>query len=128
MRSRGRILVVDDDDTIRALVATALADAGYEVRAAVHGVEALDTAAEWSPDLILLDMRMPLMDCWEFVRAYRGRPGLHAPIVILTAGRDAASIAADVAADGFLAKPFDLDGLLGIVGSTLNGHGAGRPG
>jgi CheY-like chemotaxis protein len=67
------------------------------------------------PDVILLDMKMPVMDGWELARVYRQSPGRHAPIVVMTAARDAAQRAAEVAADGHLAKPFDLDDLFRVV-------------
>ena len=115
MPSTGRVLVVDDDDTIRELVSIALCDEGYEVMSAIHGREALERAADWVPDLILLDMRMPVMDGWEFTRAYRRGPGPHAPIIVLTAGRDATCTAIQIEADAALAKPFELESLLGLV-------------
>ncbi|MGZ4392497.1 MAG: response regulator, partial [Gaiellaceae bacterium] len=60
------VLVVDDDDDLRTMVETILEDAGYVVRRAGDGVEALEQLAQMGrPDLILLDMRMPRMDGWE---------------------------------------------------------------
>ncbi len=116
------VLVVDDDDTIRELIAMALVDEGYEVETAVHGKEALDQVAKDALSLILLDMRMPVMDGWEFAEIYRQLPGPHAPIVVLTAGRDAANAAAQIGAAGYLAKPFDLERLLNVVAEHLDGH------
>jgi len=121
MSSAGRVLVVDDDDTIRELIATALSDEGYEIQTAMHGADALHLIARWPPDLILLDMRMPVMDGWEFSEAYRQLPGPQAPIVVLTAGRDAANAASQVAAAGFVSKPFDLNSLLEIVARFTRG-------
>lgn len=115
-----RILVVDDDDTIRELIAMALEDEGYLTAVARHGLEALAVASRMQVDLILLDMRMPVMDGWDFARAYHERPGPHAPIVVLTAGRSAAEAAVQISAAAFLAKPFELDRLLAIVAKTLN--------
>ena len=110
-----RVLVVDDDKGIRDFVRTVLADEGYEVAEASDGQDALDRCARVRPDVILLDMRMPVMDGWEFARTYRDRPGPHAPIVIVTAALDVAKDAKDIGADGFLAKPFQLDELLDLV-------------
>ncbi len=123
MSVRRRILVVDDDDTIRELVAMALEDAGFETLAAGHGADALATLCNAHVDLILLDMRMPIMDGWEFAQAYWARPGPHAPIIVLTAGHSAAQAAAGIAAVGYLSKPFELDALLGAVDRALDGHG-----
>lgn len=58
---------------------------------------------------------MPHVDGWEFVRRYRERPGPRAPLVVMTATRDAAAWARDVGADGVLAKPFDLSDLDGVL-------------
>ncbi|MBI3522063.1 MAG: response regulator [Chloroflexi bacterium] len=110
-----RVLVVDDDDGIRDFVTSALSEEGYAVDEAADGAEALAHASSWDPDLILLDMRMPVMDGWEFARTYRDKPGKHAPIVIVTAALDVAKDAREIGADGFLAKPFQLDDLLRLV-------------
>jgi two-component system, chemotaxis family, chemotaxis protein CheY len=110
-----RVLVVDDDPDIGEFVSLALSDEGYEVVTAPHGRAALTRVEERPPDLIVLDMRMPVMDGWEFARAYRERPGPHAPIIVFTAARDAAERAAAIEANGYLAKPFSLDELLDAV-------------
>ncbi len=115
MRPTGRVLVVDDDEGIRDMLAMALADEGYQVDTAAHGAAALAVLDAATPDVILLDMRMPIMDGWEFARRYRERPGEHAPIVVVTAARDAGDRAAQVEANGFLAKPFALDDLIDVV-------------
>jgi len=110
-----RILVVEDDDSIRDLVDLVLSSAGYEVLTASDGAAALQVIGGARPDLVLLDMRMPVMDGWEFARRYRARPEPHAPIVVLTAARDAADRAAEIQANGYLGKPFDVDELLTLV-------------
>ncbi len=112
----GRVLVVDDDGGIREFVRTVLLEEGYDVAEATDGRDALERAKTMRPDVILLDMRMPVMNGWEFARMYRERPGPHAPIVIVTAALDVAKDARDIGADGFLAKPFQLDDLLDLVG------------
>ena len=111
-----RVLVVDDDEDMRRSLSMALSEAGYEVVTAPHGAAALGAINQAAPKAILLDMRMPVMDGWEFSRAYRQRPGPHAPIIAVTGARDVAERAATIQADGYLAKPFDLDRMLAIVG------------
>jgi CheY-like chemotaxis protein len=114
-----RVLVVDDDDAIRQFIQMALEGSGYEVATAEDGQEALAAVQAAPPRVILLDMRMPIMDGWAFTRAYRETPPPHAPIVVLTAARDAGEYASDVDADAFLAKPFNLRELLGLVGRLV---------
>jgi CheY-like chemotaxis protein len=67
-------------------------------------------------------MKMPVMDGWEFARVYRQVPGQHAPIVVVTAAADAAGRAAEVAADGHLPKPFDLDDLFRVIEQYAPAH------
>jgi CheY-like chemotaxis protein len=115
MKSGRRVLIVDDDDSIREFISMALTDDGYEVATAEEGLQALALARSWKPTLILLDMRMAGMDGWSFARAYREVPGRRAPILVVTAARDAATYAAEIEADAFLAKPFELRDLLNLV-------------
>lgn len=115
--SPSEILVVDDDVTIRELVVAALKDEGYQARTAANGAEALTLIRQWQPALILLDMRMPIMDGWEFARAYSKIPGAHAPIVVMTAAADASKRADEIGANGALGKPFDLSSLYTVVES-----------
>lgn len=110
-----RVLVVDDDESIRQFIEMALDDDGFEVAVAAEGASALDTAVRFRPHVILLDMRMPGVDGWSFAEAYRDAPGPHAPILVLTAARDAEVYAAEIGADAFLAKPFDLAELIRML-------------
>ena len=117
-----RVLVVDDDAAIRQFIQMALEGSGYEVTTAEDGQQALASVLREPPQLILLDMRMPVMDGWAFTRAYRETPPPHVPIVVLTAARDAGEYAGDVDADAFLAKPFNLRELLGLVARLVQGQ------
>ena len=119
MNAAVRVLVVDDDAAIRQFIQMALEGCGYEVTTAEDGQEALASVRAAPPRVILLDMRMPVMDGWAFTRAYRETPPPHAPIVVLTAARDAGEYASDVDADAFLAKPFPPDSLLREVRGLL---------
>jgi two-component system chemotaxis response regulator CheY len=110
-----RVLIVEDDDGIRDMVDIVLSAAGYEVLTASDGADALEVIGGGPPDLVLLDMRMPVMDGWEFARRYRAGPAPHAPIVVMTAARDAAQRAAEIDANGYLGKPFDMAELLRLV-------------
>lgn len=115
MSGRRCVLVVDDDEAIRQYIEWALSDEGYDVLAASDGAVALDVLMRQSPDLILLDMRMPVMDGWAFASAYHALPPPHAPIVVITAARTEQNPAAEIGAAGSLAKPFDVEELLSVA-------------
>ncbi len=105
-----RVLVVDDDASIRELLATALEDDGYEVVPATNGEDALSVVERWRPDVIVLDLMMPVMDGWTFAKRLRERHEI--PIVVLSAANDLARHAKTIGAADVLAKPLDLDQLL----------------
>jgi two-component system, chemotaxis family, chemotaxis protein CheY len=108
------ILVIDDDPAILTTVEEILHDEGYIVRKAGNGLEGLATLEQRLPALILLDMRMPVLDGWGFVRVLHER-GLNVPLVVMTAAQDARRWAHEVGATGVLPKPFDLLELLAVV-------------
>jgi two-component system, chemotaxis family, chemotaxis protein CheY len=106
------ILVADDDPSILYLVADILRDEGYAVELARNGGEALDVIGRRDePALVILDMRMPVVDGWEFAAMLRARQ-LTPPILVMTAASNAREWAAEIEAVGYLAKPFDLDDFL----------------
>jgi CheY-like chemotaxis protein len=109
------VLVVEDDPDLLALVQMILADAGYDVAVAADGLEALARVEERMPDVILLDMRMPVMNGWEFAHEYQARYGHAAPIVVVTAAEDARARAEEIGADAWLEKPFELDDVVRMV-------------
>jgi CheY-like chemotaxis protein len=117
--SAERILVVDDDESIRQIVHMCLSDEGFEVREASNGQAALDALSDFQPELILLDLRMPVMDGWEFARRYAALPGPHVPIVAFVAALNAEQECAGLQTAGILTKPFDLDDLLQAVRTQL---------
>ena len=122
MSSSKTILVVEDDESILGFVRMALEDEGYEVAVATTGSQALTMLAALKPSLILLDMWMPEMSGREFISAYRRTSKAGAPIVVMSASNGIAKAAAEISADGAIAKPFDLDDLISIV------HQHARPG
>ena len=112
------VLIVEDDPDIRNGIAEALALEQYEVSVARHGAEGLAAARSGAPDLVLLDLAMPVLDGAGFLAERRGDPALsRIPVVVLTAGRNV-----DVPGCEVLAKPFELDALLAVVARC-----AGRP-
>jgi len=118
------ILIVDDEHDIRETLADAVALDGYRVSTAANGKIALEQARVTRPDLILLDLMMPVMSGWDFLEARREEPGLASiPVVVVTAQCDCEVEGAAV----LLRKPFDLDTLLTIVARLCDG-GHGRLG
>ncbi|QIS03462.1 response regulator [Nocardia brasiliensis] len=111
-----RVLVVDDEDSVREALVRAMGSEGYETRAATDGAAALAEIQRWQPEVVLLDVLMPFMDGLTACRQLRAR-GDRTPILMLTA-RDAVADRVDgldAGADDYLVKPFDLDELLARV-------------
>jgi CheY-like chemotaxis protein len=124
------VLLIEDDVSLRALVQLLLERAGYVVKTASSGVAALATIDAAMPDLILLDMRMPLMSGLEFAQQYRARypEATRAPIVVVTAAEHAARQAQEVGAQGFLSKPFSNQELVRTVAKHLQNSHTAQPG
>jgi len=116
---RARVLVIDDDDDLRMLVAAVLESEGYLVDVAADGAEGLAAVARAIPNVVVLDMKMPRMDGPTFARELHRQHGHRAKVVVLTAADDARRRAAEVDADGWLGKPFDLDALIAAVRQQL---------
>src|SRR3954468_15031154 len=108
------ILVVDDDPGIRQTVADILDLEGYPVESASNGEEALRMLERVRPSVVLLDMRMPVLDGWGFMRELKQREE-HPPVLVMTAARNTRQWADEIGAQGHLSKPFDLDDLLDAI-------------
>ena len=108
------ILIVEDDFDLAELVSEILDAAGYRTAIAANGYEALaHLQTNDYPDLILLDMMMPVMDGWKFREEQRKVPALASiPVVTVTADGDARGKAASIQAAGYVAKPITIDSLL----------------
>jgi CheY-like chemotaxis protein len=115
-----QVLVIDDDEGMRDLVALALSAIGYEVVSAGNGAAALERLATLQPAVILLDMLMPTMDGWAFAQAYKRLPELHAPVIVMTAAHEAATRAAEIKAAAYLAKPFHVADLYACIEHWVN--------
>ncbi len=114
-----KVLVVDDDDELAEVVRQVLRDAGYSVATVRHGAAALELVKHVEPELILLDLSMPIMDGWPFVAQYRRIAKHDARIVLLTGNASAPEIARTLGADGYITKPFDMKDLVAMVGREL---------
>jgi two-component system, OmpR family, response regulator MprA len=115
-----RVLVVEDEPSIRAIVTDLLRFEGYEVRDAGNGLEALSMLDAWRPDAIVLDLMMPVMNGWAFAEAAHQVLGPHdvPPILVASASPDLADAAASLRKFGVraaVAKPFDVDVLLAAL-------------
>lgn len=112
------VLVVEDDDAIRDVLEAALADEGYVVRAVRHGQAALEALRIGPPDVMLLDLMLPVLDGWGFLEE-RVRLGLalDTRVIVLSASRRAAALERErLAVWAVVAKPFELEDLLSTVG------------
>jgi len=115
----GRVLVIEDDIEITDVLRRSLCHEGYEVRTASDGVEALDTAAEFTPDLVVLDLGLPRLDGIEVCRRLRADGDV--PILILTARTETDDRVAglDSGADDYLVKPFERQEFLARIRALL---------
>lgn len=108
------VLVVDDDADILNLIRMVLEEEGYGVVTAENGEQALRRTTEQPPDLILLDLTMPVLNGWQ-TRERLARDWPEIPVVFMTAGFRAKAEAEAYRVAGYLAKPFDVDDLLRTV-------------
>jgi len=117
-----RILVVDDDESLRELLRMHLAAAGYEVSTAADGISAGYHVLKAPPDLILSDVNMPHMDGFEFVAALKADKSLpDIPVIFLTSVEDGDHRGKELGAVGYLTKPVRADRLLELVAQHVPG-------
>jgi two-component system, OmpR family, alkaline phosphatase synthesis response regulator PhoP len=120
--SRARVLVVDDESDIVSTVQYRLEFCEFEVITATNGKEGLEKAANEKPDLILLDISMPVMNGHEMLEHLKNRPDLKdIPVIVLSAYSDAKDItkAADLGIVDYITKPFDFTELMGKISNAL---------
>jgi CheY-like chemotaxis protein len=116
------LLVVDDDEPTRVLLTELFNANGYAVVLAENGEQALKHLLDYAPDLVVLDLQMPVMDGWRFRAEQQLLSNLRVatvPVVLLTATDNAAKSAETLHAAGFIEKPFEPDLLLGVVLKAL---------
>ena len=128
MSGRGSILVIEDDEDIRGLLASRLERMGYQVRAAASGEDGVEAAIEEPPHLVMLDIMLPGIDGWEVARRLRANPATAAVPLVIASILEPSGEPGDpddplsVEANGFLAKPFtarQVETVIDrIVGST----------
>lgn len=115
------VLVVDDDPNIRRMIVAALRREGYEFLEAPNGREALDVMKAQHPDVVVLDLMMPVLSGWDVLRERADDDELRTiPVIIISANRDpevATAVAQGICA--FLPKPFDIGALSALVRSCI---------
>jgi DNA-binding response OmpR family regulator len=120
---RGRdVLLVDDDEIVRGLLVWLFEDAGYEVRQAADGREALAALGRQAPDCMVLDLMMPEVDGFEVLRRRQERQLAQETRVIILTAKDSPSdqvLCWEHGADEYLTKPFDGDRLIKLVGDLM---------
>jgi two-component system OmpR family response regulator len=127
-RPEARVLVVDDERTIAELLTTALRFVGFEVRTAATGREALAAAADFHPELVLLDVMLPDLDGFEVCRRLRA-DGDRVPVIFLTA-RDAPEEKVrglTIGGDDYVTKPFSLEEVVARVRTVLRRASGAAP-
>lgn len=113
------ILIVEDDDAIRETLQALLEQRDYDVTTAANGREALESLAARRPNLILLDLMMPVLDGWEFLKRLNNDEDLaDIPVLVVSAATDRVPRGHQ----GFFRKPLDLSGLLDRV-REIQQHG-----
>ena len=116
---QGRILVVDDEESVRDLLQRVLKEAGYNVVTAANGQEALDKVSQLNVSLVLLDIKMPGLDGFQVLDSIRQRSNM--PVIMLTAKRDVTTLNDALAggADDYIRKPFSRLELLARIKAKL---------
>jgi CheY-like chemotaxis protein len=117
-----RLLVVDDDNVYRQFLSMALELSGYSVQTAGNGAQAISILQDVSPDLVLLDLSMPVVSGWDVLRFMRDQTALECtPVVVLTANADETTRLQTSAerVNGLLVKPVSLDEILTTIETLL---------
>lgn len=115
---RKSVLIVDDDQAIRDILKEVFRDQGFVVTTAANGELAIHVLSSFEPDVIVLDIHMPIMDGVAFATAYQARPGRHAPIVVFSTAADSQRVLA-IHPASVIMKPCDLDLLIATVERQL---------
>ena len=112
--SKLKVLVADDEPALRKLLKTNMELEGYETLEAANGAEVLESVRRDKPDIILLDIMMPVMDGWEVLTELANNPEYSQKVILVSAkaSDDAQLQGWELGADEYITKPFDLDALL----------------
>ena len=114
-----RVLVVEDEPDLRDIARIVLEEEGFEVATESDGKSGLEKMLSWKPDVVLLDMGLPVMTGEEFVAGMRARSPRPPLLIVMSAAGTIAERAELLGAVGCVAKPFDLDELTSAVREAL---------
>jgi CheY-like chemotaxis protein len=125
MHSDHIVLVVEDDESIRNVITDVLEDRGFRVVGATNGAEALQRLDQYRPDVMVLDLLMPVMHGWDFMETYVERTGGDSiPIVVVSVNPALPRSFNRFGVRAVVAKPFDVDDLLDAVDDALSASSA----
>jgi CheY-like chemotaxis protein len=120
VESKKKILVVDDDADIRLFLAFSLKKSGYEVLQAANGAKALDLLKEHTPDLIITDAMMPVLNGYELIKAIKSEPAIREiPILMLTGKDGEQAVEENARPDAYMRKPFATPDILALIQKLL---------
>ncbi|HRI49866.1 MAG TPA: response regulator [Pseudomonadota bacterium] len=128
MMPHNRILVVEDEDNVRDVLAEFLSYRGYLVETAANGLKALPKLREFAPDLILTDLQMPGLDGFGLIRrAHEQDPDQAIVVMSALAQAEASDAQMSACTAGYVTKPIDLDELIKVIEHAIAGSARGQP-
>jgi CheY-like chemotaxis protein len=120
-RDTARLLIIEDDEDLRLTVLETITDEGWEARGAATGPEALELLETWVPDVILLDLILPVMAARTFRAELETRSHVRSiPVVVMSGVADVRVGASVLGAAGAIAKPFDINTLIRLLTHVVN--------
>lgn len=114
-----KVLLIDDDDATAQALGDILELEGYAVRRARNGADAIDLLQAYTPDVVLVDLQLPVMDGRSFIELYRRRVRPAASVVVMSGRPDGSAIASAVGADAYVRKPLEASDLLRTLSLAL---------
>ncbi|MVN93038.1 response regulator [Mucilaginibacter aquatilis] len=115
-----KVLICDDDEGILDMLGLILSDSGYQTIPVQNSLQIYEEIKREKPDLVLLDLWMPVLSGDQVLRTLRRSPDTeHLRVIVISASREGERIATEAGADGFLAKPFDLEQLISRVEQVI---------
>ena len=116
-----RVLLIEDDDATAQALGEILELEGYSVRRVHNGADAIDVLHGYRPDVVLVDLQLPVMDGRSFIEQYRRRVRPAASVVVMSGRTDGRAIASAMGADGYVGKPLEASDLLRTLSVALTG-------